>query len=199
MSEDLRRQRRNLILTSFILWFMKYGGINISKTTILGVEVTFSNSAAIFLGFWLMWIYFAVRYYQYFMQEAVPKIAASFKDLITVNCRPKIKSIVISKYPRAEQLISDNEYDYSRLQKSNWRTIRFVGSQILEGDSFGKLETFAMDISLWELKKGILSSCVTLILNQSTITDYVFPMLLGLYTLIYCNIGNWPGSLRNIF
>jgi hypothetical protein len=50
MTEDLRRQRRNLVMISFILCFMKYGGVVIEKTMVLGTEINFTNISAIFLA-----------------------------------------------------------------------------------------------------------------------------------------------------
>ena len=50
MTEDLRRQRRNLMVVSFILCFMKYGGIVITKTTLFGTEIQIVNISAIYLA-----------------------------------------------------------------------------------------------------------------------------------------------------
>lgn len=199
MSEGLRRQRRNLILISCVLCFMKYGGINITKTTVLGTEIQFSNSLAIFLGLWVIWIYFLVRYYQYFMQEAVRKIIDSFKKTLEIKCGPIIKKIVTSQHPVLEG--SSDPFDYNSIPRKTWKVLTFSGTEIVKvkDKDYYHRPVFQMDISLWKLRRGILNSYLSLIFNKSLITDYVFPILFAIFTFIYCNIGNWPGNLRNIF
>lgn len=197
MTEDLRRQRRNLIMISFILCFMKYGGVVIAKTTLLGTEINFTNILAIFLALWLIWLYFCIRYYQYFMQEGLPKIRFSINDMLTEKCRIKIKSIVISKHPNIEEG-SSQMFDYNILKKTNWFTILFIGREPIKNDAFGKKQEFNMEINIWELWKEFLKSYCQVFFNQSVITDYIFPILFGVFTFIYCNFGNWDGRVLNL-
>lgn len=115
MSEDLRRQRRNLVLVSFVLCFMKYGGVSITKTSVLGSEIQFSNTSSIFFGVWLLWIYFFIRYYQYFMQEGLQRISIALHATVTEKCRPKIRSLVTSQHPNVEKF--PQTFDYYGLIK----------------------------------------------------------------------------------
>lgn len=200
MSEDLRRQRRNIILISFILCFMKYGGIQITKTSVLGAEVQFNNASAIFFGIWLIWIYFLIRYYQYFMQEGLRNIMISLTDNLTDKCRPVLKSVVKSEHPEVQ--IGSQTFDYNVHKKKNWYTIEFIATEPKHTkghiNGFDPIQ-FNMLISFWKLRTGIIKSWIKLIFNQSVMTDYLFPILFALFTVIYCNIGNWPGALKNVF
>lgn len=84
----------------------------------------------------------------------------------------------------------------------NWKDMQFVGYVRQEQKDInisGELQQFKMPISLWQLRDEIVKSWVCFIFNNSVITDYLFPILFALFTFIYCNIGNWLGTLRNVF
>ena len=197
MTEDLRRQRRNLIVISFILCFMKFGGIVIAKTTIFGTEIKFSNISAIFFALWLMWLYFSVRYYQYFMQEGLTKIRVSLSDILTDKCRSKIATIVLAEHPNV-QGSSSQTFDYNVLKKDRWYSIIFIGQESIEEGVYDETEEFKMNISLWVLWKEVLKSYYNVFVNQSVMTDYVFPGIFAVFTLIYCNLDIWEGQIINL-
>ena len=196
MTEDLRRQRRNLMVVSFILCFMKYGGIVITKTTLFGTEIQFANISAIYLALWLIWLYFCMRYYQYFMQEGVWKIRFSLNDMLTEKCRGKIKSLVTAKHPDAQG--SSQMFDYNILKKVNWYSILFIGQEPIKNDVYDQSKKFEMNIPIWLLWKEIMKSYYHVFFNQSIMTDYVFPVLFALFTFTYCNLGNWDGKILNL-
>lgn len=197
MSEDLRRQRRNLLGISLILCFIKYGGISINKISVFGVEILFSNISAIFLALWLIWFYFAFRYYQYFRQEGVRKLNISYVDMMNNKCREKLKKIVTSDHPN---LVKGNrqQFDYNILimKKLNWHTIVFQGQ-----DKTNDQENveFEMHIKMWSLWKEVLTSFYQLMVNQSIVSDYIFPIAFAIFTIIYCNLNDWPGRISKIF
>lgn len=182
---------------------MNYGGINITKTTVIGIEIKFANISAIFFGLWLFWIYFLIRFYQYFMQEAVPKIKKAFNDLLTGRARSVIENIVISKHPKVTNRTSQI-FDYNILiigRRTKWYLLRVQGNELTGQDKMGGQESriFNMDIGIWRIWKEILSSSLTLIFNESLITDYIFPIIFAVFSLFYCNLTDWPGSIPSIF
>lgn len=201
MSEGIRRQRRSLIITSLILSFMKYGGITFKKISLYGSEITLSNVSAIYVFLWIMWFYFMIRYYQYFKQEGVAKIKSSLHNALTEICRHKIKAIVQSTYPNEKG--SDQRFDYNILvsEKLNWYTIKYSGKEHLGHDSSGQEKTrdFEMNINLWSLWKEIFISYYQVFVNQSVILDYVIPLVVAPSAFIYCNLGDWHGSILNLF
>ena len=198
MSEDIRRQRRSIIITSLILCLMKYGGIIIQKTTILGSEIKFGNPEVIYLLLWIMWLYFFIRYYQYFMQEGLRKIKITLNSLLTENCRGKIAQIVLDAHAKAQG--SSQMYDYNILKKKNFFKILFSGVEAIEPDGMGGeiSKAFEMEISLWALKNEVMKSLYTAFFNQSIFTDYIFPIVFALFSLIYCISSEWPGNLINV-
>lgn len=195
MTEDLRRQRRNLLIVSLLLCFVKYGGITINRISILGVEVYFSNISAIFLALWLIWFYFAFRYYQYFMQEGVAKINKSFIGTMNIKCKRRLEIIVSAKHPNYYK--SNQQFDYNVLcmRKPNWYTIFIHGHERLPNSDNNE---FRMYIKFWSLWKELLSSILHMTINQSVISDFLLPLILALFTIVYCNINDWPGRIANL-
>lgn len=196
MSEDLRRQRRNLLVSSLILCFMKYGGITINKISVLGVEIVLTNVSVIYLSLWLVWFYFSFRYYQYFMQEGVNKIKGSFIDVMNNKCKVRLKKIVSSAHPNFYRNNQQFDYNILCMKKPNWYTILFLGH---EGTQNNEPSGFKMNIKMWLLWKEIFSSCSHMVINKSVISDYLFPIIFAVFAVIYCNISEWPGQITNFF
>jgi len=67
MSEGLLRQRRNLMVVSIALFFIFVGGISIDhEITILGAKLRIANPLVLYVTLWIMYIYFFLRYIQYY-------------------------------------------------------------------------------------------------------------------------------------
>lgn len=198
MSEHLHRQRRGLIVTSVILCFMKYGGITINKISVLGVEILFANIHALYLFIWIIWLYFLIRYYQYFMQEGLTQIKSSYWNKFSELSRTKITKVVKAFHPRSSG--GYDSYNWYNLEKVNWYTRGYSGEERISEDLYGDGQAFQIDISLFSLCKEILHSYYHIIVNRSVITDYILPLALAVFTFIDCNFfGNWIGYIFNIW
>lgn len=70
MSADLLRQRRNLLVTSLALTAIDLAGATLKKdVSVLGTALEFANPERVVWGLWVLWVYFLVRYWQYFNEE----------------------------------------------------------------------------------------------------------------------------------
>lgn len=202
INEDFRKERRNLIVVSFILCLMNYGGIKITKTTTLvGVEIEFFNPSVIFLGLWLLWIYFGIRCYQYLMEEGNKRIWLLLYNIMTERSKTKIESIVREKYPKIYTRGNAQTFDYNILVLNmTWKSLIFSGREDKGQDGMGgyHIEAFQMEIGKWRLWKQYLTSWLSILINHTVIMDYVFPIAFAIFTLIYCNTANWQGSIIRI-
>jgi hypothetical protein len=194
MSSDLLRQRRNLMIFSSILWFLKYSQIEISKFSLFGVEFShFENPSSVFLVIWICWIYFCIRYYQYFAQEGIPKLLKSITHSIDTKCGPKVQKIVKEKYPTEKS----GDFRVSTIRKNDWiySGLEPKGSNGMGSNHYNKFE---MKIPRLTLFPEILKSIISILMNQSVITDYLLPIIMAIAVLIYC-FGGWVGGILNIF
>ena len=190
MSLDLLRQRRNLMILSSILLFLKFAEIEISKFSIVGIEFSsFKNPNSIFIVLWIFYIYFAIRYYQYFLQEGFPHFKIIFFETIDRKSVNKIETIVKKKYP----LNTRKDVTYSTLKQWGWE---YSGQIEIGPEGVGGThsENFKLKISRRKLFPEVVYSFYHVVVNRSAFTDYFLPILLAILALFYC-FGGWNGSI----
>lgn len=190
MSSDLLRQRRNLMVLSAIFLFMKFAQIEIHKFSIVGIEFnSFKNPNTFFLALWIAWIYFSVRYYQYFVQEGFPYFKEIFYAILDEKSTQKINAIVEKQYP----LNTRKNVSYTILKQWNWVYSGQFDS--CKNGVYGiDIRNFEMPISKWQLFPEILSSISCIMLNRSAFTDYFLPIIIAIITFCYCCSG-WDGGI----
>lgn len=195
MSDGLLRQRRNLFGLSALIWFLKFGEVEIEKLSFLGIEFkTFSNPDAIYVAIWLAWFYFAFRYYQYFVQEGLTKLCMAYTELLDEICAPTVTRLVREEYPDDFR----EDCGYRTLKKWDWvyHGQQQTGQDKKTGEM--KVENFEMKFSPWWLWKEILWSFWHIMINRSVVTDYILPILLALYIVVTAWVG-WDGGLFEIY
>ena len=182
MSDDLRRQRRNVILVTVIVWFLKYGDVSITRLGILGIELSLNEPSAIYGALWITWGYFIIRYYQYFRQEAMAVIRKTWKDITNRHCSPTLSAIIHAD-PRYES--RGMVIQYSHTKRVGFMTRRF-------GKSGGK---YFLDIPFRAYWKTWIAATYQFVLNRSVLMDFVFPWVLAAGVFLYANLGDWQGGL----
>jgi len=68
-SEGLLRQRRNLIVSSIVFLLVCLGGARIGAISIGVGTISFDRPSVIYVGLWIVEIYFLIRYLQYLGSE----------------------------------------------------------------------------------------------------------------------------------
>lgn len=68
MNEAFVRQRRNLLISSIIIFLISFAGIELDKITLLGSEFKISDPIMIYIFLWLMQIYFFLRYIPFYVE-----------------------------------------------------------------------------------------------------------------------------------
>lgn len=69
MSNGMLRQRRNFMGISIFVPFYLTSGLEVKKITILGNEALVKNPQVLTYSLAVIFLYFAIRYYQYFLEE----------------------------------------------------------------------------------------------------------------------------------
>lgn len=68
MDDGLIRQRRNLMIISMILLFVSFAGVSIShEISLLGMIFHIDKPIMVYLTIWIMFIYFFIRFFQYYL------------------------------------------------------------------------------------------------------------------------------------
>ena len=194
MSEGLLRQRRNLIILTCVMWFLQYAQIDIKEFTILGIAFShFNNPIAVFTSLWIIWFYFAWRYYQYFMQEGLSKVKETFLELLHKYTSETFRDYVQKIEPRTRVF----DTNILILRRNNWKmtyTIRENGANNLRDYTDTKYE---ISIPRRIFIIDFLKILVTIFFNKSVLTDYILPIILFVGVLLYSFTG-WKGSVVSV-
>lgn len=182
MGEGLLRQRRNLIITSVLLWVMKYGGVTFTKFSFVGFDIQFKNPNVLILSIWISFAYFLFRYYQYFSDEGIKKLQNVFIIAFENKCAPIIRNLVKEKFPTNNDAIS---YSYESLKRNSW---------VYNGHGLNGGVSFELTIGRWQLRKGIMSAIMDSVFRNSVVTDYILPLMIACFVLYYCGADDWRGS-----
>ena len=198
MKEEIKqgfiRQRRNLILVCLILVFIEGANVSLTSLNIFGNTLNISDPSMVNLSFWLAFIYFLLRYYQYFndiedkgiktsyfnkMEKLVSLVAVKnyiknedlSKFFPDIESKPKItlheSNITINNPKQWQMGISVNAYAKdAKHQHGHTRT--GIGTQTVEGK-----DLIFPKISTW----------FHIIFNTRYFTEYFFPFLLAIFVI----------------
>ena len=192
MSDDLRRQRRSLITIGLVLTIMKYSGIKITKFSLFGAELSISNTNAVYILLWMMWFYFLIRFYEYYRQEGLASLRSGWLLSNDTCFSSKIKDYVKEQYSELES--SSFDIKYSDLTSKNWFQKRYSA----RGHAAMKGKDIEVVIPIWKFSTERTKSFIHFVRNRSQFSDYVLPMMMAIWTFIYCGLLDWQGSFFNL-
>ncbi|GAA5010383.1 hypothetical protein FNZ56_01555 [Pseudoluteimonas lycopersici] len=78
--EDLQKHRRNLILISVALIVFDFADVKIAKVGILGTDLVVGNPSVLIAVAWISWLYFLLRYFQYWSTNNARKISLTYHN-----------------------------------------------------------------------------------------------------------------------
>lgn len=161
MDEALLRQRRNLMIVSCTLVVASLAGAEFSKLAVLGTELTFERRWILRLGAWLLWLYFLLRYLQYFLE--VPEL----------GIRSDIEARLISYVVSVEE--------GARMRCSFMRTwplrVNVAGGGYDPGQ--GGYSMRAAQLSKWQRLWWPAKALVAVSIKTPRVTDYVLPFVVA--------------------
>lgn len=194
MSDGLARQRRNLLAVSVILVFVKFAGVKIEELVFLGINFgTLENPQAIYLGIWLVFLYFAIRYYQYYMQEGRSRLHNSLNAFV----EPKLQKIGRDICREIAEDASYEPANLSALRFADWTfKITYKDTESSLGDSSRKVRK--VRLTKTQRINAYLSSAIYVVLNRSEASDFILPFIVAFGALIYCFSGSESGLMESL-
>lgn len=182
MSIDLLRQRRNLIVLSLLLCFLKYAEVELGKLSVLGIEFKhFGRPETVVYSLWLGWAYFFARYSQYFFQEGWTKLSQIFTTTLDRKFAPRVEKLAKQEHPNNTR---EGVGTYTALK--GWKWV-FHGQENVGADENGtdKLNNFQMPIPRLKLWRQLIAAIISITFVQSAVTDYLLPFGLALFAAFY--------------
>lgn len=194
MSDGFLRQRRNIMLSSCILIFIKFSEFQIKKVSLLGISFeNLGNPTAVYVTLWILFFYFLFRYYQYFMQEGFNKVRwAAYQEQerrIKVIAQNAAKVINEKASYQPQQLVS--------IQKNSWEiSVSFDNAKNDDGELTKSTEEVTLNSRKIFVAK--LISWLIVCINSSVITDYILPYALVFLAVFYCFSGGEASLLSTL-
>ena len=191
MTEGLIRQRRNLIVTSFIILVICLGNIRIDHFSIAGINIDFSaNQTFAYQLLWASWAYFLYRYVIYFYCEAPEAFKMTWVKTFEKVINPHVEKAVRKEFNKPN---TGCGFSYSQVRRNgyNWK-----------GQVFDDSPTGVSDVTV-SINRTLISFCeifafFQFVLFTKEVTDYVAPIGFALIIFGISLFADWPGSIQSL-
>ena len=183
-----------MLAISIALVFIKFSGVQIQELIFLGINFgTLENPQAIYVGIWILYFYFLVRYYQYYMQEGRAKL----QDAINAIIEPKLQRIAMNICSQTSEDATYEPGNLLSMRHAKWvLKITYKHHYDVSGESQRSVKRVA--ITRPQLIGSYGGSILYVILNRSEATDFVLPFLVAALAFGYCFAGAESGLLEVI-
>ncbi|MFH7326451.1 hypothetical protein [Desulfurivibrio sp. C05AmB] len=174
MSEALQRQRRNVTALSSLLILFNFADVSIAKVSLLGTELLVGDPAKLAAFVWLIWVYFLLRYYQYWREEPDKGLSKAFRDRFD-RC---------AKDYTGKDFVQDMHGSprYYKLSREGWFNWRYSVENVhpVEGNA---LVGENIPISIIRVCAWAIFSAIHVCINTPRVTEHVLPFPLAILAL----------------
>lgn len=186
LSQDTIRQRRNLIITSLLLIFIKIADVKFgNQVSFLGATLTIGKPSVILNCIWLFEAYFLWRFYQYFSTDkAYSSLISQFGDYLERYTLIKIVQLICK--PRNLKGLVGDGHTYKSLTRKDLFTYTVEATlsiDYLPSDGIEKRQTEIVQISVIKLEFLRLLAVIGFLFKARIITDYFIPYMLVIFAL----------------
>lgn len=191
MTEGLLRQRRNLMIISILMVFIKFSEFKVKKLTISGLSFEeLGNPSSIYVMIWVLFFYFLFRYHQYYAQEGKGSLFSQIDASLGIKVQNH--SAEITKKISESASYTPNNFD--SIKRQAWSiTVRipdhkYRGNDEMQEVTLDPFVIFKFKLACW------FNACV----NSSVVTDYLLPYFMALFTFFYCYGGTGFSLLNSL-
>lgn len=190
LGDDALKQRRNLMVTSVLLIFIHFAGVEFGGSLVVfGATLRINNPEIIKPGIVFVLLYFAWRYYQYVKADGVvDKIKKDFKERYNGDARGFFV-LVMKKYGTGEAGLRDTVSKPSYSQYKRERGFRYSAPYKIRMLSDPDSERTFYDnkrvagIPFYSLYSRKVRFFLCYAFDSRVLTDYVVPFLMFLLAL----------------
>lgn len=174
MTNNLLRQRRNLLITSIGLLLFDFAHMSVVKVSILGTELLVGDPIILKAFAWGMWAYFLLRYYQYRNAEGDHGIAQTVHAIFRARAIEHVLQVTGRKSLFGEVLIAKDGIGWSYSIKEHGA----LPNGTLGEPSEKEKGSLPLIRSLWWKLRAYLATAV----HTPKITDHFLPFALAIAT-----------------
>ena len=185
LSQDTIRQRRNLVVTSVLLIFIKLADVSFGNSVnFLGATLSIGKPELIHQGILIFLLYFLWRFYQYFSTDkAYGTLINQYREYMKNHTTTKIVQLICK--PKHLKGLS-GEYLYKNLERKGLfkYTVDASSSEGYDPTQGKVLENkFVAEISAISLEMSRLVTAIGFTFRARILTDYFVPYMLVAYAI----------------
>jgi len=199
MAEEIKqgfiRQRRNLILISLILLFVEVAEVSFNKINLLGNELTISNPDVVTYSLWVAFIYWLIRYYQYFNDMPEKGIHSA----VISRMNKLVPLVAVEKYKKDADLsaifpdidgapeITLREAVVRTRTNKYWELGVSIDAAIGDGDNKHGHTNIGIGVQLvneQELRVPRIKAWLSVIFTTRLFSEYFLPFLIAVITIV---------------
>ena len=198
MNPDITRQRRNLIIASLSIIFLRFGEIKIKQISFLGAQVHIGNIEALYAGIWAIFIFLNLRYYQYFSKEENRGVKSNFNAKMNDLSYKKLLRDAANQFniPYRKAHHYAGTFTFQDLKKAG--NFTKIGKIEIPDYEQNRKSVYYYKVNVLRYTPEYLKSTRHIIFSRSELFDYYFPFALSAFTILYGLKGSWDGALLNV-
>jgi hypothetical protein len=195
-----QRQRRNLFLSSVLLFFIQTTGATMQGVSVGGVSIHFESPGVVMLWLWAAMAYFLLRYYQH-LSGVLRNFWGAYEVERYGLHLEAVKRIAIRKISRHEPKIDKSSIDPSfetlgsNVRKMRWklRTVGYrIGGAVFNGPIRG-MESYEVSLSSFRRIWLEFLCWIKTSLKTDAFTEYLLPLVLPLFPIGNALVGCFLG------
>ena len=184
LSDGTLRQRRNLLLVTMLLVFMRHGQVAFgTEVKIFGASASIGNPDFILQLLFVVQAYFLWRFYQYFNADgAFSELKNQFRSTLTNRLDSSTVQQILKHLPEGKSGL-EGSYYYSKLESLDSKYFQ-VEAKVPNGNF--EQETFSVKIPKGPIERQRIRVFIGFLFRGRILTDFFLPYLLvGYSTVMY--------------
>lgn len=180
LSDDMLRQRRNLIIASCLIWFFHFGNVTVTSITYSDIDFNIGSRNSVYIALWVFYTYSVLRFFVYFMEEGLAEFKNSFVLVFSDVCQDSLT--------RKLDLKCNFTVSEMKLTKKGF-SFQTYGAE---------LENNELVVSYIMMIPVLIKTIFIFLFFRTAITDYLFPFMLAVFVFLDSGLSDWNGSILKI-
>lgn len=202
MSDEFRRQRRALMVSTSLVVLLKFLRPNLMKVTMMGVQFEFTHVSRLYIALWLFLLYNIIRYYQYYRHDGLAFLLNGWKSSWTTAFSSRIQELATPRVKEHPGYLATKE-------RGDSLSLAYTPESLKSADLFYyEYNSGIIDLNTgqyikvrfpkYKFVREMTKAVAHYLRNRPQFLDVQFPFLYVAFAIWYCNTGCWDGSMLKL-
>lgn len=173
------KQRRSLMLVSVLLFFLYYAEVRINEFSLVGAKIQVSRPEALRHVLWGVWVYFVLRYYQYWKALKSHAIRMQYNEHLRWVIKRRLRKR-IDQHLEGKPKHHHHHYVTGFRREGWWTNLLVVDTVAAKSEA-----VITQPVRIWSFWVLQARAYWRVAVHETTFTDYVLPLLLAGVAFVY--------------